>query len=453
MDRSVSPQVANGTQNAEESNFAPPPGGRGRLMLYATLIVGVLAINAIVLVIGIAAGWWADSAVSLQLIAAIAQVNLLVAVLHRQQWMVSLIGFLATNAPKSLPLAIRWRLAQYYHFGGVHIGAAIAGTLWYVAFLFWIWPAFYDGKADIDDFSAVLATVVVVTMVVMCILSAPDLRTKHHELFEFSHRFGSWTILAIAWANTFALALLHSKEYGHLAYANAVAHSPVFWMLVLTTFFAAWPWILLRRVPISVECPSDHMAIVRLHSKRTPPIGTTRSISRHPLQSWHPFACVPAKAGEDGYRMMISRAGEWTSAFIDNPPSHIWVRGISTPGVANAKRLFNRVLYIATGSGIGPILGHLLTDTQGAKLVWVTRTPRETFGDALVDEITSAQPDAVIWNTRTQGKPDVFEVSYQAFVEAGADAVIIVSNRSVTTDVVSRFERRGVPAFGPIWDS
>lgn len=121
--------------------------------------------------------------------------------------------------------------------------------------------------------------------------------------------------------------------------------------------------------------------------------------------------------------------------------------------VANAMRLFHRVLYVATGSGIGPTLGHLLMDSQGAKLVWVTRNPRETFGDPVVDEITTAQPDGVIWNTSTQGKPDVFEVSYQAYVDSGADAVIIVSNRSVTAEVVRGFERRGVPAFGPIWDS
>jgi hypothetical protein len=33
---------------------------------------------------------------------------------------------------------------------------------------------------------------------------------------------------------------------------------------------------------------------------------------------------------------------------------------------------------------------------------------------------------------------------------AGADAVIIVSNRAVTADVVRGFARRGVPGFGPI---
>jgi len=151
--------------------------------------------------------------------------------------------------------------------------------------------------------------------------------------------------------------------------------------------------------------------------------------------------------------MVVSRAGGWTSKFIDDPPEHVWVRGIPTAGVANAKRLFKRVLYVTTGSGIGPALGHLLTDTQGARLVWVTKDPRTTYGDEFVSEVEAAQPHAVIWNTSEHGKPDVFEVSYAAFVESGADAVIIVANKDVTDHVVEEFGRRGVPAFGPIWDS
>ncbi|WP_052136703.1 hypothetical protein [Arthrobacter sp. PAMC 25486] len=149
-----------------------------------------------------------------------------------------------------------------------------------------------------------------------------------------------------------------------------------------------------------------------------------------------PLRLLPAVAGEPGYRMLISRAGGWTADFMDNPPSHVWAKGIPAAGVANAKRLFNRVLYVVTGSGIGPGLGHLPTDTQGARLVWVTKTPRSTYGDDLVDEVASAQPEAVIWNTSEQGKPDV----------------ICVSNKNVTDRIVLEFEHRGIPAFGPIWD-
>jgi hypothetical protein len=332
----------------------------------------------------------------------------------------------------------------------LHVGGALAGTVWYVVYVVLLIPAWADGVTGYDDLSVLLALLIVVALLVICALAAPAFRTRHHDSFEASHRFGTWVVFVLAWVNALVLAQLQTPAR---AFGEALATSPIFWMLVVSTVLAVWPWLLLRRVAISVERPSDHAAIVRLDYGRVPPVGTTRAISRHPLFGWHPFACVPAAAGETGYRMVVSRAGGWTSRFIDHPPTHVWVRGLPTAGVANAKRLFSRVLYVVTGSGIGPVLGHLLTDTQGARLVWVTKAPRETYGDDLLAEVTTAQPEAVIWNTSEQGKPDVFELAYDAYLASGADAVICVSNKSVTGRVVGEFERRGVPAFGPIWDS
>ncbi|HWM18112.1 MAG TPA: hypothetical protein VNO51_00385 [Ilumatobacteraceae bacterium] len=75
------------------------------------------------------------------------------------------------------------------------------------------------------------------------------------------------------------------------------------------------------------------------------------------------------------------------------------------------------------------------------------------MGDALVDEVERAQPDAIIWNTDELGKPDVLRLAYHAYADSDAEAVICISNRTVTRHVVHGLERRGIPAFGPIWDS
>jgi ferredoxin-NADP reductase len=131
----------------------------------------------------------------------------------------------------------------------------------------------------------------------------------------------------------------------------------------------------------------------------------------------------------------------------------VWVRGIPAVGVGNVRKLFTKVVLVATGSGIGPVLGHMLDTTVPSRLVWVTKHPRRTYGDAFVDEIEAAQPDALIWDTDAQGKPDVLQLAYGAYVESGAEAVICVSNRTVTWQVVHGLEQRGIPAFGPIWDS
>jgi ferredoxin-NADP reductase len=196
------------------------------------------------------------------------------------------------------------------------------------------------------------------------------------------------------------------------------------------------------------------VALVAFAHGVTPAVGTVRAISRNPLLGWHTFASVAAP-GRDSrrYLMVVSRSGDWTSEFIDHPPSHVWVRGVPTAGMANVRRLFKKVVFVATGSGIGPMLAHLLAGEVPAHLVWVTRNPRWTYGDALVDEILAAQPDATVWDTDQQGRPDVVQLTYDAVRRTSAEAVICIANRQVTWRVVHAMESRGIPANGPIWDS
>ena len=56
--------------------------------------------------------------------------------------------------------------------------------------------------------------------------------------------------------------------------------------------------------------------------------------------------------------------------------------------------------------------------------MWSTRDPRRTYGDALVDEVAAAQPDAVIWDTTTSGKPDLLQLALDAYADFDAQAVI-----------------------------
>jgi hypothetical protein len=266
-----------------------------------------------------------------------------------------------------------------------------------------------------------------------------------------THRLGGWAALALVWANT---VLFVSSQRGAASVASALLTAPTIWMLVMTTASIAQPWLLLRKVPVTIERPSSHVALVRFNHGVTPLVGSVRAISRNPLLEWHSFANFPLPVqSPGGYRMAVSRAGDWTGAFIDAPPSHVWVRGVPTAGMANVNKLFKKVVYVTTGSGIGPTLAHVLTNEVPSHLVWVTRSPRKTYGDALVDEILAVQPDATIWNTDEHGKPDMVRLVYAAYASSGAEAVICISNKKVTWQVVYSMERLGIPAFGPIWDS
>jgi hypothetical protein len=272
------------------------------------------------------------------------------------------------------------------------------------------------------------------------VCASPGVRSRAHNVFEVTHRYGGWTAVALFWALTLHLA------------DDDLSSWQVWTMAVLTASIAA-PWLRLRRVPVTVERPSSHAAIVRFDYGVTPTVASAVGISRSPLGEWHSFATVKTP-GQPGYRLLISRAGDWTGRFIDDPPSHVWVRGIPTSApMAKVEVLYKRIVYVVTGSGIGPCLGQILAGRVDAKLVWSARSPRVTYGDELVDEVEAAQPAALIWDTTTRGKPDLVQLAHDACQEFDAEAVFVVSNKAATWRVVHGMERMGIPAFGPIWDS
>ncbi len=400
-----------------ETSLARRLGKHPRFMHYNRLIALVVVVN-LALLPGL--DLTATTAANLAL------GNFAVAVVIRQQYVINLLFRLATSAPTSWPLAIRWTLAKVYHFGGLHVGGTLVGSVWFTVSV-----VLLTGSASPAVLVVSYALVALLAGIVATAL--PAFRAKRHDVFEKAHRFGGWAALALLWAQALLLD------------ANV-------WVLALITVSIALPWLRLRRVRVRIERPSGHVALARFDHGVTPFAGSSTAISRSPLTEWHSFANVPAP-GQPGFRLTISRAGDWTGSFIDDAPSHVWVKGITTAGVANIEVLFRKVIYVATGSGIGPCLPHLLAQKVPARLVWATRTPRITYGDGLVDEILAVQPDAVIWDTGTHGKPDMVALAYEAYRDFGAEAVICISNKKLTWQVVHGLERRGIPAYGAIWDS
>lgn len=423
---------------------------RPAFMHYNRLIALVVLVNLVVLAAGLRQGTWrvADG-VALARLADLVVANIALAVLIRQQLVINLLFKLATGAPTRWPLAVRRTLGKVYHFGGLHVGGAVAGTAWFAAYVAALGYHRAHGLPGASTPLLVVTGALLAVLVGIIVLSLPSLRARRHDLFERSHRFGGWAALLLFWTQTVLFADL---QRGDVPLLRALLTAPGAWALAAVTVSIAVPWLHLRRVPVDLATPSGHVALARFDYGVTPFAGSSTAISRNPLLEWHAFANVPAP-GEDGYRLTISRAGDWTGAFIDDKPSHVWVKGIPTAGVGNIDKLFKRVVWVATGSGIGPCLPHLLAQTAPARLVWSTRTPRATYGDALVDEILAAQPDAVIWDTNESGRPDLLRLAYDAYRAFDAEAVICIANKKLTWQVVTGLESRGIPAYGAIWDS
>ena len=70
-----------------------------------------------------------------------------------------------------------------------------------------------------------------------------------------------------------------------------------------------------------------------------------------------------------------------------------------------------------------------------------------------MNEVAKVDPDAILIDTSEMGRPDLVEVAWNTWRETRAEAVFVLSNELVTRKVVYGLDSRGVPAFGPIWDS
>ncbi|KAL4918930.1 hypothetical protein BDW62DRAFT_217374 [Aspergillus aurantiobrunneus] len=394
-------------------------------------------------------------------ISTIAFVNLTIAILIRQDTVINIVYTLCCSLPKSWPLCIRRRAAKIYHLGGAHSGAATMAVAWYAGDICYTINAFATTPPHTPTrpslLTIILSLMALSIFISMITLAYPTIRKKHHNLFERVHRFAGWTALAIIWVQT--MSSIRDQRRASptpISLGEVVVQTPSFWMLIVITCSIASSWVFLRKVPVDAEVLSDHA--VRLHFDYTVPVnGSFTRLSERPLIEWHAFATVPAPEPKNGrpkgYSLVVSRAGDWTGRRISKPPTHLWVRGVPACGVMRIATLFKRVVLVGTGSGIGPLLGHIQVPSCPFRLVWSTPNPVQTFGQGIVDDVYNADPGAVVHDTRKQGRPDLVQLTWTAVQGFEAEAVVVISNEKLTKKVVYGMEARGVPAYGAIFDS
>lgn len=270
-----------------------------------------------------------------QWITTVSYINLTIAVLIRQDFIINALYTICCAAAKSWPLAIRIRLAKIYHFGGVHSGAASAAVCWFIGSLGYnikcaVGTCSLASKPSVA--SIVLGFIVLALLLSMIIFAYPPFRKKSHNTFEQIHRFSGWTAVAIIWAQTVVsvrdqqLAATPAETLG-----SAVLRSPLIWMMVAITISIAFSWFWLREVPVDAEVLSDHA--IRLHLNYAVPVnGSFARFSERPLLEWHSFATIAAPEAVNGhprgFSIVVSRAGDWTSRQIERPPTKLWTRGV-----------------------------------------------------------------------------------------------------------------------------
>ncbi|KAI3918794.1 hypothetical protein MKX01_042114 [Papaver californicum] len=177
-----------------------------------------------------------------------------------------------------------------------------------------------------------------------------------------------------------------------------------FWFTLVITIVIILPWLTVRQVPVRVSAPSNHASIIKFEGGIK--AGILGRISPSPVSEWHAFGII--SDGKDEHMMLAGAVGDFTKTLVSNPPSHLWVGGVHFAGLPYLVNMYERVVLVATGSGICVFLSFLLQPFRADV--------------------------CVVWKWDAQ-------------------VVIVTSNPEGSRDVVDACKGAGIPAFGPIWDS
>ena len=336
-----------------------------------------------------------------------------------------------------------YRLHQLtYHLGQLHRAMAIAGVAWLAVAVTLAVPSSPVARAA--------SAGVLVILTVMACTARDRVRQSQHNRFESVHRFGGWAALGI-------LAVIVPVEAARsLPPGSSLAglvRQPSVLLLAALVMLVAHPWLGVRRLPAEFLAVTSEVIVVALPGRRL--LGEFVRVSREGHE-WHSFAV--ATAGQEGpgrYCLVIRRAGDWTERLARDvehgrAPASLWVRRMRGYGFMYHAQAYRRVLMVATGAGIGPVLPYLLSRSPVQfECLWIGRCHRAAMGTDLVDRVLASGSVTLIDTSR--GRPDVG--ACVADVAHRFDAVFVVSNDVVRDAVARACESLGVPWYGPTFDS
>ncbi|KAL8103642.1 adenylate-forming reductase 03009-like [Apium graveolens] len=375
--------------------------------------------------------------------------NILVLTLCRSEACLRIVFWMAVNlfgwswVPLHLKLAITSLLQS---LGGIHSGCGVSSVAWLIyALLLTLKDRDNTSPEIIGVASAILGL-----LFLSCLAAFPLIRHLHHNVFERTHRFAGWASLGLLWA-FIILTVTYDPETKSYRDQSKLIRQQEFWLTLAITILTFLPWITVRRVPVTVSAPSGHASLIKFRGGVK--AGILGRISPSPLSEWHAFGIISDNKQE--HMMLAGAVGDFTKTLVSKPPKHLWVRQVHFAGLPYLVNMYDRVLVVATGSGICVFLSFLLQPcSANVSVLWVAKGIEQNFGKEIQEMVSGFPKEKVIvHDTAVFGRPNVSQMSVDAARKWGAEVVIVTSNPQGSRDVVNACKASGIPAFGPIWDS
>ncbi|KAF9516669.1 hypothetical protein BS47DRAFT_1292070 [Hydnum rufescens UP504] len=442
----------------KRAEAAPTVAGQIRewMSYYRMFFIIIVSFNAVGIGFTLAHRWGQGR----RSVATYALVNILVALLARNEIFLrvlyTVLLFLFQRWP---PRWFRDAIATFLlHVGGFHSGFGISGTLWVVTATI---EFFRQGPALMHPAVLAFSVVAGVLLLAVCASAMPMVRNNHHNVFENVHRLAGWTGLAILWI---LVCLANSWSVPeHRFIGSRITNDPDIYLALAVTICIFLPWTTVRKVPVKAEVLSSSVVALRFRDGYRS--GLFGRISRHPLKENHAFGIASMSPSSGEHCMYVVGQGDFTRGLIADPPSHLWTRQYKFVGLPYMCSFYRSGLYVCTGSAIGVALSIFLQRDPRSRwhLLWVSSNIEKTYGTTAlkdlresyaVDEEKAAFEHAVtIWDTRQKGRPQLMKLIPELVERHNVEVVFATSNPQGTAEIVRGCAKRGIPCFGPVWDS
>ncbi|KAH9309500.1 hypothetical protein KI387_037411 [Taxus chinensis] len=347
-----------------------------------------------------------------------------------------------------VPLPLKTATTSFLQcLGGIHSGCGVSSIMWLIYSLTQTVRRSETSSVEITG----VASAILGLLVISSVAAFPLVRHLHHNVFEGFHRFAGWTALALLWVFVLLTAAYNPTNNSYNLRGSALAKKQEFWFTLIITILIILPWLTVRKVAVRVSAPSGHASLIKFPGGIK--AGILGRISRSPLSDWHAFGII--SDGKEEHMMLAGAVGDFTKGLVSDPPKYLYTRCVHFAGLPYLINMYNKVVVVATGSGICVFLSFMLQPCPAeVYVIWVAKAMEKNFGDDILRKIKSYPPEKmIIHDTAVSGRPNVPDMTVEAVKKWGAEVVIVTSNPSGSRDVVNGCKAAGIPAFGPIWDS
>jgi hypothetical protein len=225
-----------------------------------------------------------------------------------------------------------------HSIGGLHVGTGIATDVWIIVYAVRMFTRPFD-RTWPEWTMRTTVVIIAIALTLMIATALSPIRRRHHNLWEYVHRYVGWFSLVNLTLHVIANAATLPPN------PSAVFYTPLPYLTTVCLVSVFYVWFTVRKVSITTFVPhgaGSTVAIIKFPGRPTMKDGTVARVSTDCFQ-WHAFSIAMADGAKPNFGIIVCPLGDWTRSLVESVslrdgPKKMWIRGVNPPGFMHMHR-------------------------------------------------------------------------------------------------------------------